>query len=103
IRNLQIVGNDIEYNFDPDAAESADVWIDSSEGSVREGAIVGNTIQAKISPGGANLRLLGPADVNKVSMLAVTGNHISNQELNTHLKNCRGVVLSGNTLALRHR
>jgi hypothetical protein len=100
IRNLQIVGNDIEYNYDPKAKESADVWIDSTEGSVREGAIVGNTIQAKISPGGANLRLLGPADVNKVSMFAVTGNHVSNQEVNIHLKNCRGVVLSGNSLAL---
>jgi parallel beta-helix repeat protein len=103
IRNLQIVGNDIEYNYDPVAAESADVWIDSTEGSVREGAIVGNTIQAKISPGGANLRLVGPADVNKVSMFAVTGNHISNQEVNVHLKNCRGVVLSGNSLALSHK
>jgi polygalacturonase len=29
-----------------------------------------------------------------------TGNHISNQEVNVHLKNCRGVVLSGNSLAL---
>jgi parallel beta-helix repeat protein len=103
VRNLQIVGNDIEYNFDPAAKESADVWIDSTEGSVREGAVVGNTIQAKISPGGANLRMLGPADPNKVSMFAVTGNHISNQEVNVHLKNCRGVVLSGNSLALSHR
>ena len=33
----------------------------------------------------------------------VTGNHISNQEVNVHLKNCRGVVLSGNSLALSHR
>ncbi|HEX5272244.1 MAG TPA: right-handed parallel beta-helix repeat-containing protein, partial [Gemmataceae bacterium] len=103
VRNLQIVGNDIEYNFDPQAKESADVGIDSTEGSVREGAIVGNTIQAKISPGGANLRMLGPSDPNKVSMFAVTGNHISNQEVNVHLKNCRGVVLSGNSLALSHR
>jgi parallel beta-helix repeat protein len=103
IRNLQIVGNDIEYNYDPEATESADVWIDSTGGSVREGAIVGNTIQAKISPGGANLRLVGPADINKVSMFAVTGNHISNQEVNIHLKNCRGVVLSGNSLALSGR
>jgi parallel beta-helix repeat protein len=103
VRNLQIVGNDIEYNYDVDAKESADVWIDSTEGSVREGAVVGNTIQAKISPGGANLRMLGPSDPNKVSMFAVTGNHISNQEVNIHLKNCRGVVLGGNSLALSHR
>jgi polygalacturonase len=113
-RALDRAGGDVEfprgryritrtYNYDPEAKESADVWIDATAGSVREGAIVGNTIQAKISPGGANLRLLGPADVNKVSLFAVTGNHISNQEVNVHLKNCRGVVLSGNSLALSRR
>ncbi len=36
-------------------------------------------------------------------MLPGTGNHISNQEVNIHLKNCRGVVLSGNSLALSGR
>src|SRR5207249_2392796 len=71
IRNLQIVGNDIEYNYDLTAKESADVWIDSTAGSVREGTIVGNTIQAKISAGGANVRLLGPANVNLVSMWTI--------------------------------
>jgi hypothetical protein len=100
VRNLQIVGNDIEYNYDPRAVASADVWVDVTEGSVREGAIVGNTIQARVSPGGANLRLAGPADVNKVGLWTISGNHISNQEVNVHLKNCRGVVLSGNSLAL---
>jgi Pectate lyase superfamily protein/Right handed beta helix region len=104
VRNLQVCGNDIEYNYDPDAKESADVWLDATEGSVREGALVGNTIQAKVSPGGANIRFVGPADVNKVSMFTITGNHISNQEVNVHLKNCRGIVLTGNSLALsRHR
>jgi hypothetical protein len=100
IRNLHITGNDIEYNFDLDAKESADVWIVGGEGGVREGSIVSNTIQAKVSPGGANVRLLGPNDVNKVSMWTISGNHISNQTVNIHLKNSRGVVLTGNSVAL---
>jgi parallel beta-helix repeat protein len=100
IRNLHITGNDIEYNYDVKAKESADVWIDITEGSVREGSIVSNTIQAKVSPGGANLRFSGPADINKVGLWTITGNHISNQTVNVHLKNCRGVVLTGNSLCL---
>jgi hypothetical protein len=100
IRNLHVTGNDIEYNYDLEAKESADVWIDVQEGSVREGSIVSNTIQAKVSPGGANVRLAGPADENKVGMWTISGNHISNQTVNVHLKNCRGVVLTGNSLAL---
>jgi hypothetical protein len=102
VRNLHITGNDIEYNYDPDAAESADVWIIGGAGGVREGSIVSNTIQAKASPGGANVRFVGPADVNKVSMWTVSGNHISNQRVNVHLKNCRGMVLTGNSIALSH-
>jgi hypothetical protein len=103
VRNLQITGNDIEYNYDSQAKESADLWIDVRQGSVREGTVTGNTIQAKFSPGGANLRFSGPQDVNKVSLFTVAGNHISNQEVNIHLKNCRGVVLTGNSIALSRR
>jgi polygalacturonase len=100
IRNLHITGNDFEYNYDLKARESADVWVDISEGSVREGSIVSNTIQANISPGGANVRFTGPADVNKVGLWTITGNHISNQMVNVHLQNCRGIVLTGNSIAL---
>lgn len=75
IRNLHITGNDIEYNFDLAAKESADVWIEAGAGGVREGSIVSNTIQAKVSPGGANLRLVGPNDINKISMWTLSGDH----------------------------
>lgn len=100
IRNLQITGNDIEYNFDPHAGASADVWIDCQEGSVREGTITGNTIQALESPGGANLRFAGAGSVNQVSMWTIASNHVSNQRVNVHLRNCRGMVFTGNSLAL---
>ena len=104
IRNLQIVGSDIEYNYDQDAAESADVWIDTLESSVREGTIVGNTIQAVPSPGGANVRLRGrDADTRgKVGHWTISGNLISSQTCNIHLQFARGVVISGNSFFSGH-
>ncbi|MFN4258076.1 MAG: right-handed parallel beta-helix repeat-containing protein [Gemmataceae bacterium] len=99
IRNLQICGNDIEYNHDLKAETSADILFDCREGTVREGTIVGNTIQAVASPGGANVRLLGSAEhPNAVGLFAITGNLIGSQETVLHLQACRGVVVSGNCL-----
>ncbi len=104
IRNLQICGNDIEYNYDLEAEESADVWIDIREGSVREGAVVGNTIQASPSPGGANIRMIGQSEeiAHKVGLFSISGNLISSQKTNIHLKYNRGVVISGNTFFSGH-
>ena len=107
IRNLQITGNDIEYNFDTGATESADVLIDcSAEGAtVREGTIVGNTIQAKYSPGGANVRFVGqgPGRNHKAGMFTISDNLIGSQEINVHLVACRGVVVTGNVIYSGHR
>ena len=101
IRNLQITGNDIEYNYDTNVVESADIWFDVTEGSVREGTIASNTIQAKVSPGGANIRFVGHPDTpNKVGLWTIAGNHISSQEVNSHLKNARGVTITGNSFCL---
>ncbi len=100
IRNIQIAGCDIEYNFDLEAKASADVLFDCREGTVREGAITGCTIQAKDSPGGANVRLVGVGanDPNAVGLLAITGNLIASQSAALHLQASRGVVVSGNCL-----
>lgn len=99
IRNIQIVGNDIEYNYSLDAKDCTDILFDCTNGTVREGSISGNTIQAKKSPGGANLRFLGAKDhPNAVGLLAVTGNLIGSQETAIHLRASRGVVLTGNCI-----
>lgn len=99
IRDIQITGNDIEYNCDPDGPVSADIWFDCSElGSIREGTISGNTIQAIPSPGGANIRFTGPdSNSDLIGLFSITGNHISNQSVNIHLDHTRGISLSGNT------
>ena len=99
IRNFQITGNDIEYNRDPAGSGSADILIDCSQGGVvREGTISGNTIQALPSPGGANIRFAGlQGNYNKTGLWTITGNYISNQEVNIHLDHARGVNITGNT------
>ncbi len=106
IRNLQITGNDIEYNYDLDADISADVWIDASadRASVREGTIVSNTIQAKYSPGGANVLMIGhnPQNNHKAGMFTISGNLIGSQQTNVHLIACRGVVVTGNAIYSGH-
>jgi len=101
IRNLQITGCDIEYNYDTGNPDSADVWIDSREGTVREGTLTSNTIQAKGSPRGANVRIEGAAreDSASAGFWTITGNIISDQQVNVWLRHCRGVTLTGNAIA----
>jgi hypothetical protein len=111
IRNLQITGNDIEYNNngghgvpDADGVPTAEIWLDASEGSIREGTICSNTIQATYSPNGANIRMIGqPAAKNaKVGMIAISGNLIGSQWVNVHLSSVQGVTLSGNCIYSGH-
>lgn len=99
IRNFQITGNDIEYNCLPEKSNSADLYIDLSEGgSVREGTISGNTIQAIESSNGANIRFTGdPKQPHKLGLWSITGNHISNQYIGIWLEHARGISISGNT------
>jgi hypothetical protein len=99
IRNLQICSNDIEYNHDLKAETSADVFFDCSAGTVREGTIVGNTIQAVRTPGGANIRFKGAKDhPNAVGLFAITGNLLGSQSRVLDLHACRAVTITGNSI-----
>lgn len=100
IRNIQICSNDIEYNHDLKAETSADVLFDCREGTVREGTLVGNTVQAVSSPGGANVRFLGAGakDPNAVGLFSITGNLLGSQQTILDLRSCRGVVVAGNSM-----
>ncbi len=100
LRNFQIVGNDIEYNYDSEKPGCADVLVDLREdgSTFREGTIVGNTIQARPSPGGANVRVLGGESLRTSGLLAITGNLIGSQQTNIHLDRCRGVSIAGNSI-----
>ncbi|KPL25182.1 MAG: hypothetical protein AMJ75_01860 [Phycisphaerae bacterium SM1_79] len=100
MRNFQIVGNDIEYNHDVEKEGSADILIDMRPdgSSFREGTIVGNTMQARPSPNGANIRFLGGKNLRVGGLLTITGNLIGSQTHNIHLADCRGVTISGNSI-----
>jgi hypothetical protein len=110
IRNVQITGNDIEYNYDrleKKLTDSADILIDCRpEGAtINEMTIASNTIQAVPSPGGANIRMLGNEEnaSNSAGMLAISGNLIGSQETNIHLVRSCSTVLSGNMIYAAHR
>ncbi len=100
MRNFQITGNDIEYNYDENNEGSADILIDNQEKgtSFREGSITGNTIQARPSPKGANVRILGGENYLSGGLLAITGNLLGSQQDGIHLDRCRGVSITGNSL-----
>ncbi len=99
VRNLQITGNDIEYN-DDDPEGSADIWIDTTRGTMRELTISGNTIQAVPSPRGANVRIVGmPSETaDKSGLIAIAGNLIGSQTVNIDLEHTRGLTITGNSI-----
>ena len=113
IRNLQITGNDIEYNNnakfqklfpDGDNEPTAEIYVDVTVGSVREGTISSNTIQATYSPNGSNIRLIGQGDgkAHKAGMWTISGNLIGSQKNNIHLTSARGLTISGNYIYSGH-
>jgi hypothetical protein len=108
IRNLQITGNDIEYNNvrghaekfpDAESEPTAEIYIDVESGSVREGTIASNTIQATITPNGSNIRFIGSQELDdQIGFWTICGNLIGNQECNIHLTRAWGVAISGNQI-----
>jgi hypothetical protein len=100
VRNLQVGNCDIEGNMNPEAPPTANVLLDAREGSVREAAIVGCTIQhSHEAPGSANICLLGrgPEDDRKIGNLTIANNVLSDVAVNIHIRDGRGGVISGNT------
>ena len=111
IRNFQITGCDIEYNNNrsfkiPNADDipTAEIYIDTGNGSVREGTISSCTIQATYSPNGSNIRFIGKSaeENHKVGMWTISGNLIGSQSNNIHLTSVRGITITGNYIYSGH-
>lgn len=115
IRNLQITGNDIEYNNyrnfqkefpgpEAEAEPTAEIYIDVVNGTIREGTISSNTIQAKYSSNGSNIRFIGNSEAgdHRAGMWTINGNLIGSQKNNVHLTGVQGVVISGNYIYSGH-
>ena len=109
IRNLQIGSSDIESNHAENGPPTANVWLDSTGGSIAEVAITGCTLQhTRKAPNSANIRIIGggtDAGVHKRTGHAATqeghvtiGNNVfSDVQINLDIENTRGVTITGNT------
>ena len=106
VRNIHITGCDIESNMSPDTSPTANVLIDCTDSTHGTGevAITGCTIQHNSpSPDSANIRIIGRSkpsrqlDPVREGNVTITGNVLSDVKVNIHLKDCRGVILTGNT------
>jgi len=108
VRNIHIGNCDIESNMEPNAPATANVLLDCTGGAVGEVAITGCTIQHNHeSPNSANIRMIGvginpataraPATPTNEGHVTITGNVLSDVQVNVHLQGVRGVTLTGNT------
>lgn len=105
VRNIHIGNCDIESNMEAGTPATANILIDSAGGSVGEVAITGCTIQHNpAGPDSANIRILGAGITNANNKaptneghVTITGNVLSDVQVNVHLKQVRGVTLTGNT------
>jgi hypothetical protein len=107
VRNIQIAGCDLEDNVKEDGPETANVLIDSRDSTSGTGevAITGCTIQhGREAKGSANIRVIGRSrplkdmPVVRQGHVTITGNVLSDVQINIHLVGCRGVTVTGNTM-----
>ena len=107
VHNLQITGNDIEYNHHQDVDVSpngeprgAEIWFDAREGVISEVTISSNTIQATIQPGGSNIRIWGTPDstIPTNRLIAITGNVLGSQTRAVDLRDGDRIAITGNTI-----
>jgi len=106
VRNLQIGNCDIEGNMSVKAPATANVLIDATGGSIGEIAITGCTIQhTHNAPDSANIRIIGQGlprpyakDELRGGNITITGNVLSDVQINVHLHKVRGATIVGNTI-----
>jgi len=107
VRNLQIGNCDVEANMSEKAPATANVLIDATGGSIGEIAITGCTIQhTHNAPESANIRIIGQGRPRpsyakgelRGGNVTITGNVLSDVQINVHLHKVRGVTIVGNTL-----
>lgn len=106
LRNLQIGTCDIEGNMGDEASDAtANVWLDSTDSSIAEVAIVGCTIQhTHDAPDSANIRINGQSskrpftDELRHGNVTIANNVLSDVQVNIDIENVRGLSITGNTL-----
>jgi hypothetical protein len=109
VRNLHIGTCDIEGNHSKEGPPSANVWLDSTGGSIGEVAITGCTIQhTSKSADSANIRINGAGEdpslerkqgrgTTREGNITIGDNVFSDVRVNIDIQNARGVTITGNT------
>lgn len=109
VRNLHIAASDIEGNMSPEAPPTANVFLDSTGGSIGEVAITGCTLQhSSKAPGCANIRIQGAGtdeslkkrtgiEFTREGNITIGNNVFSDVQMNVHVAEARGVTITGNT------
>jgi hypothetical protein len=106
VRNLHVGTCDIEANHPPKDAPpetaTANILLDcrDSKAGIGEIAITGCTIQhSHDSPDSANIRMLGASSESiREGHVAITGNVLSDVQVNIELRDVRGAAITGNTV-----
>jgi parallel beta-helix repeat protein len=107
VRNLQVGNCDIEGNMGEKSPATANVLIDATGGSIGEIAITGCTIQhTHNAPESANIRIIGEGQPRgayargelRGGNITITGNILSDVQVNIHLHKVRGIIIVGNTV-----
>jgi hypothetical protein len=100
VRNLQIGSCDIEGNMNEGGPSTANIFIDMTRGSMREGAITGCTIQHSHNAlESSNIRFIGHGteDRRKTGNFTIANNVLSDVQYNIHIQYGRGIIITGNT------
>jgi hypothetical protein len=109
VRNLHVGSCDIEANHDENGPPSANIFLDSTGGSIAEVAITGCTIQhTHKAPGSANIRIFWAGkdpsllrregrEHTREGHVTIVGNVFSDVQVNLEIRQARGVTVSANT------
>jgi hypothetical protein len=109
VRNLHVGTCDIEANHDENGPPSANIFLDSTGGSIAEVAVTGCTIQhTHKAPGSANIRILGAGkdpsllrregrEHTREGHVTIVGNIFSDVQVNLEIRQSRGITVSANT------
>jgi hypothetical protein len=109
VRNLQIGSSDIEANHSADGTPTANIWLDSTGGSIAEVAITGCTLQhTHKAPHSANIRIQGLGsdagvkrrtgnEATQEGHVTIGNNVFSDVQVNLDIQDARGVTITGNT------
>lgn len=109
VRNLHIGTCDIEANHAIEGSPSANITLDSRNGSIGEVAITGCTIQhTNKAPDSANIRIIGSGkdasllrrggrEHTREGNVTISANVFSDVQVNIEIRHARGVAITGNT------